>query len=79
MSKNYINHNDKFIVMIDSKLVNNASFHEKEFDDIIVKKLVSERIKYFSNVLLKYLRMHENVFDEEDHELYKLRSILENM
>ena len=65
--------------MIDSKLLHNNSFNETEFDDIIVKKLVKERIKYFSNVLLKYLRMHENVFDEENPDYKKLRFLIENI
>lgn len=65
--------------MMDSKLLKHKNFHRPEFDDIIVKRLVKERIKYFSSVLLKYLRMHENVFDEEDHKYYNLRSLLESI
>ena len=65
--------------MIDSKLVNNTRYYENEFDDVIVKKLVVDRIKYFSKVLLKYLRMRENVFDDENTDLTKLKSLLENI
>ena len=65
--------------MIDSKLVNNTNYYENEFDDVIVKKLVIDRIKYFSKVLLKYLSMHENVFDDENLALTELKALLENI
>ena len=79
MSRNYIYFIRICFHMIEMKI------KEKEFDfnqgqdDEIMKQLINRRIQYFSNVLLKYLKMRKYASNDETPELTHLISSLENI
>ena len=54
------------------------NFNPEQNNEIIIQ-LINRRINYFSNVLLKYLKMRKISLNDETTELNNLISSLENI
>ena len=61
-----------------SKEKNDSNFINRNGDKIEIE-LLNRRIKYFFNVLLKYLKIRESIIDNDDADLNKILSSFEKM